>query len=180
MTSRSKCSAASISPRAASSVDVVSPRTHPGSDLVVPAGPGLRSGMVIPAGELVERFSRASGPGGQGVNTTDSRVELVFRPATSTAVAALSPTTRDRVLERLSDRLVGDQLVLVASEHRSQRQNRVAARTRLVELLREGAAPPPPPRRATRRTLGSQRRRLETKHQRGRTKSARGPVSPDD
>jgi len=164
----------------ASSLDVVAPRTDPGSDLVVPPGPGLRHGMVIPAGELVERFSRASGPGGQGVNTTDSRVELVFRPAASTAVGALSPAGRDRLLRELADRLVGDQLVLVASEHRSQRQNRVAARTRLVQLLREAAAPPPPPRRATTPTRGSHRRRLQAKHERGQTKATRGRVSPDE
>jgi ribosome-associated protein len=136
--------------------------------------------MVIPAGELVERFSRASGPGGQGVNTTDSRVELVFHPDASTAVAGLSPSAHDRLLRQLAGRLVGDQLVVVASEHRSQRQNRVAARTRLVQLLREAAAPPPPPRRRTKPTEGSQRRRLAAKHQRAQTKSARGRVSPQD
>jgi ribosome-associated protein len=70
--------------------------------------------------------------------------------------------------------------VLVASEHRSQRQNRVAARTRLVQLLREAAAPPPPPRRATTPTKGSHRRRLQAKHERGQTKAARGRVSPDE
>ena len=159
---------------------LTSSHPQPGSDLVVPPGPGLREGMVIPAGELLERFSRASGPGGQGVNTTDSRVELVFRPATSTALAALSPTARDRVLHALAGRFVGDQLVLVASEHRSQRQNRIAARLRLVQLLRDAVAPPPPPRRATKPTRGSHARRLETKHQRGQTKATRGRVSPDD
>jgi len=153
---------------------------QPGSDLLVPPGPGLDAGLLIPAGELVERFSRASGPGGQGVNTTDSRVELVFRPATSVAVDTLSEATRARLLHRLADRLVGDQLVLVASEHRSQRQNRVAARLRLVQLLREAAAPPPPARRATRPTRGSQGRRLQAKHERGQTKAARGRVSPED
>lgn len=157
-----------------------SSRARPGSDLFVPAGPGLPHGMVIPAGELAERFSRASGPGGQGVNTTDSRVELVFRPAASTALAALSPATRQRVLDAVADRLVDDQLVHVASEHRSQRQNRVAARTRLVAVLRAAAAPPPPRRRATKPTKGSQSRRLTGKHQRGQTKAARGRVTPDD
>ena len=153
---------------------------QPGSDLIVPAGPGLRQAMVIPSGELAERFSRASGPGGQGINTTDSRVELVFRPAASAALVALSPAARDRVLRHLDDRLVGDQLVVVAAEHRSQRQNRVAARLRLVRLLREAVAPPPPARRATKPTRGSQGRRLETKHQRAQTKAARGRVSRED
>ena len=150
---------------------------QPGADLVVPPGPGLVDGMTIPAGELLERFSRSSGPGGQGVNTTDSRVELVYRPASSIAVAELSEAARDRLLRRLETRLVGGQLVVVASEHRAQRQNRVAARERLIEALRTAAAPPPPTRRATKPTQGSQRRRLETKRQRSQTKAGRGRVT---
>lgn len=152
---------------------------QPGSDLRVPAGPGLPEGLVIPAGELLERFSRASGPGGQGVNTTDSRVELLFRPESSIAVAELRDGVRDRLLRNLAPQLTGGQLVLVASEHRAQRQNRVAARQRLVELLRTAAAPPPPPRRATKPTRGSQRRRLAAKKHRGQIKSGRGRVPRD-
>lgn len=152
---------------------------QPGSDLRVPPGPGLAEGLVIPAGELLERFSRSSGPGGQGVNTTDSRVELVYRPDSSIAVAELRESARDRLLRNLAPRLTGGQLVVVASEHRAQRQNRVAARQRMVDLLRMAAAPPPPPRRATKPTRGSQRRRLETKKQRGEIKSGRGRVRRD-
>ena len=59
--------------------------SEPGQNLVVPSGPGLPSGATIPAGELVERFSRSPGPGGQSVNTSDTRVELLFAPASSTA-----------------------------------------------------------------------------------------------
>jgi ribosome-associated protein len=129
--------------------------------------------MVIDAGELVERFSRSSGPGGQGVNTTDSRVELDFDPSTSRAVAALPDAVRERLLDRLATRLVGGRLIVVASEHRSQRQNRVVARQRLVTMLREAAAPEPPQRRPTRPTKGSQRRRIETKKRRGQLKSGR-------
>jgi ribosome-associated protein len=151
-------------------------RPQPGAPLRVPAGPGLRHGLVIDAGELVERFSRSSGPGGQGVNTTDSRVELDFDPSTSRAVAALPETTRQRLLERLAPRLVGGRLIVVASEHRSQRQNRVVARQRLVTMLREAAAPDPPTRRPTRPTQGSQRRRIESKKRRGQLKSARRTV----
>ncbi|MCK0113844.1 aminoacyl-tRNA hydrolase [Ornithinimicrobium sp. F0845] len=150
---------------------------QPGADLVVPAGPGLPQGMTIPAGELLEHFSRAAGPGGQGVNTTDSRVQLTYRPASSIAVAELSEATRDRLLRQLEPRLTGGQLVVVAAEHRAQRQNRQAARERLIELLRKAAAPPPPPRRATRPTRGSQRRRLETKRQRSQIKAGRGRVT---
>ncbi len=153
---------------------------QPGADLVVPPGPGLRRGLVISAGELVERFSRSSGPGGQGVNTTDSRVELVYRPEGSVAVASLPEATRERLLRNLSPHQSGDQLVIVASEHRSQRQNRVAARQRLVALIRETAAPPPPPRRATKPTRGSKRRRLEAKRQRGQTKSGRGRLTGEE
>ena len=148
----------------------------PGADLSVPAGPGLPGGMVIPAGELLERFTRASGPGGQGVNTTDSRVQLTYRPASSIAVAELPEAARRRLLRGLGPHLVADQLTIVAAEHRAQRQNRLVARERLIALLREAAAPPPPQRRATKPTRGSQRRRLEAKRQRGQIKAGRGRV----
>ena len=149
---------------------------EPGGDLVIAPGPGLRRGLVIPAVELVERFSRSSGPGGQGVNTTDSRVELVFEPATSTA---LTPSQRERLATTLSGRLVGGRITIAASEQRSQLRNRTAARERLVDLLREGLAPPPPARRATKPTRGSQRRRIEGKKRRSEVKSRRGRVQPD-
>ena len=151
-------------------------RPRPGTSLSVPPGPGLRHGLVIDAGELVERFSRSSGPGGQGVNTTDSRVELEFDPSTSRAVAALPEALRERMLQRLAPKLVGGRLLVVASEHRAQRQNRVVARQRLVALLREAAAPDPPKRRPTRPTLGSQRRRVDAKKRRGQLKSGRRAV----
>ncbi len=142
-----------------------------GADLTLASGPGLPRGLVIPAAELVERFSRSSGPGGQSVNTTDSRVELEYDVLTS---AALSDTQRARAVGTL-----GSPVLVVASEHRSQHRNRVAARERLAERLRAALAPPPPPRRPTKPTRGSQRRRLETKKQRGRTKSLRGRVRDD-
>jgi len=148
-------------------------RPQPGAALVVAPGPGLPRGLRIDPGELTERFSRSSGPGGQGVNTTDSRVELEFDPATSAAVAALPENARERLLARLRPSLVGGRLIVVASEHRAQRQNRIAARRRLVALLREAAAPDPPPRRATRPTLGSRRRRLEDKKRRAQVKAGR-------
>lgn len=150
------------------------PVAGPGGDLRVPPGPGGRHGLNVAAIELVERFSRSSGPGGQGVNTTDSRVELTFDPTTSTA---FSEAQRARVLTALADRLTSGRLTIAASEHRSQRRNRVAARERLVALLREALAPPPPKRRATRPTRGSQRRRIEAKKRRSRIKSGRGRVS---
>jgi len=153
---------------------------EPGGDLVLAPGPGFRSGFVLPAAELLEKFSRSSGPGGQGVNTTDSRVELRWRVLESPVLARLSAAQRLRVESALQDRLVAGELIIVASEHRSQRQNRVAARNRLADVLRHALLPPPPTRRATRPTRGSQRRRLEAKKQRGATKSGRGQVRDED
>lgn len=152
---------------------------EPGGDLVLAPGPGFRSGFVVPSAELLERFSRSSGPGGQGVNTTDSRVELRWQVLESPALARLSEAQRLRVELSLQDRLVSGELIITASEHRSQRQNRLAARNRLAEALRAALLPPPPPRRATRPTRGSQQRRLDTKKARGSTKSGRGQVRGD-
>lgn len=145
-------------------------------DLVVPPGPGLRHGLVVPAAELEERFTRASGPGGQGVNTTDSRVELWWDPASS---EALTEAQRERATIRLAGHFVGGRVRVVAAEHRSQRRNRKAARERLGELLREALAPPPPARRKTRPTRGSQRRRLEEKARRSQIKAGRGRPGPE-
>ena len=150
-------------------------RSGPG-DLRVPPGPGVPRGLVVPATDLTERFSRSSGPGGQGVNTTDSRVQLYLDLATTTA---LTDRQRDRVLRRLADRLVGTVITVDASEHRSQRRNRAAARERLAALLRGALAPPPPPRRPTRPTRGSQRRRLEAKRRRAEIKAHRSRPTAD-
>jgi ribosome-associated protein len=133
------------------------------SDLRVPPGPGLPEGLVIPAAELVERFSRSSGPGGQHVNTTDTRVELVFDGSTSSVL-----TDAERVRVGL--------LRVVAADHRSQHRNRAAARERLVALVREALAPPAPPRVPTKPSKSSRRRRMEAKKRRGQTKALRGRV----
>lgn len=135
----------------------------------MPPGPGAPRGLRVPAAELVEQFSHASGPGGQRVNTADSRVQLSLDLATT---AALDQTQRRRVLSRLEGRLVGTTVMITASEHRSQHRNRRAARERLAALLREAVAPPVV-RRATRPTRGSQRRRLEAKRQRADLKRTR-------
>ena len=147
------------------------------SELRVPPGPGVPDGLVVPAGELTEQFSRAGGPGGQGVNTTDSRVQLSLDLATTTS---LTERQRERALARLSPRPVGTTLTVDASEHRAQRRNRSAARERMAALLREALAPPPPSRRATKPTRGSQRRRLAAKSRRGEIKRARSRPSGDD
>ena len=145
-------------------------------DLRVPPGPGLPDGLTLPDAELVERFSRSSGPGGQSVNTTDSRVELEWDLSTTTA---LTGTQRRRAERALATRLTGGRLVVVSTEHRSQHRNRVAARERLATLLREALQPPPPRRRPTRPSRRAQVRRLEAKRRRGETKSLRGQVRPD-
>jgi ribosome-associated protein len=142
---------------------------HRVDDLHVPPGPGAPRGLRVPAGELVEQFSHASGPGGQGVNTADSRVQLSLDLGTTTA---LSETQRALVLDRLSGRLSGTVLTVSAAEHRSQRRNRTAARQRLAALLRESLVPAPV-RRPTRPTNGSRRRRLEGKRRRSETKQSR-------
>ncbi|KWV31242.1 alternative ribosome rescue aminoacyl-tRNA hydrolase ArfB [Micromonospora rifamycinica] len=125
---------------------------------------------TVPAAELRERFSRSSGPGGQGVNTTDSRVELSFDLA---GTSGLPPALRERALERLAGRLVDGVLTIAASEHRAQLANREAARERLAALLREAVAPPPPPRRPTRPSRGAKERRLADKKRQSQRKRDR-------
>ena len=144
-------------------------------DLVVPAGPGAPRGFRIPAAELTEQFSRASGPGGQGVNTADSRIQLSLDLGTT---SALDDVQRKRVLHRLAAQLAGTVLTIVAAEHRSQRQNRKAARQRMAALLRE-AVMPEVVRRPTRPTRGSKRRRLEAKRQRSEIKRNRQRPLPE-
>jgi ribosome-associated protein len=134
---------------------------------------GLRIGrsIVVPDGELSERFSRSSGPGGQGVNTADSRVELSFDVARSPSLPA---TTRARMLARLEGRLVDGVVTVAASEHRAQLANRRAARERMTDLLTVAAAPPPRKRRPTRPSRAANQRRLDEKKRRSQTKRARG------
>jgi ribosome-associated protein len=137
------------------------------------AAPGdlqLSPRWVIPAAELRWRFSRSSGPGGQNVNTTDSRVELLFDLAVT---PSLPLPLRSRALRRLEAQLVEGCVVIAASEHRSQWQNRVAAQRRLQELLQEAIKPPPPPRRPTKPTRGSVQRRLAAKKLRSAVKQQR-------
>lgn len=134
-----------------------------------PDGVVVRRGVVIPARELHWRFSRSSGPGGQGVNTTDSRVELSFDVANS---PSLPDDVRDRALRNLT--LVDGVLTIAAGDSRSQLRNRESARERLAQALREATKAPPPTRRPTRPTKGSQRRRLDQKTRRGSVKRLRG------
>ncbi|MEU6264817.1 alternative ribosome rescue aminoacyl-tRNA hydrolase ArfB [Saccharopolyspora shandongensis] len=137
----------------------------------------VTSRWTIPAIELAERFSRSSGPGGQGVNTTDSRVELSFDLARSTSIPE---PLRERAMERLAHRLVDGVLTIAASEHRAQLSNRQAARERMARLLAEAVAPPAPKRRATKPTKGSQQRRLAGKKRRAEVKRQRRRGDPGD
>lgn len=135
----------------------------------------VNDALVIPESELQWRFSRSSGPGGQGVNTTDSRVQLRWSPSTSRAVAeSLSPSQQARLLSRLAKRLGDDGVLQVeASAQRSQLQNRDAAEQRLGTLVAEALAPPPRARRATRPTRGSVERRITGKKHRSQIKKLR-------
>ena len=132
-------------------------------DVVTPGG------IVIPAGAMTWRFSRGTGPGGQGVNTTDSRVELVI-DLTALVVA-------NEVADRVRDKL-GDSLRIVAGTERSQLRNRQAALRRMVDRL-DSAARPRRHRTPTRRTAGSVRRRLESKRQRSQLKRKRREPEDD-
>jgi ribosome-associated protein len=130
----------------------------------------VRPGIVIPDAELSWRFSRSSGPGGQGVNTADSRVELSWNLAET---AALPPPLKARALDRLADRLVDGALTIAASEHRAQLRNREAARARLVTLVSTAIEPPPRERRPTKPTRGARERRIADKKRRGDIKRLR-------
>lgn len=126
--------------------------------------------LTLPDGELTWRFSRSSGAGGQHVNTTDTRVELIW---SLTGSAVLSSAQKQLAATRLGNRLVDGTIVVVSSQYRSQHRNREAARVRLEELVAQ-AVVPPRPRRATRPTRGSKQRRLDAKKRRSSIKQGRG------
>ncbi|MFR9796100.1 alternative ribosome rescue aminoacyl-tRNA hydrolase ArfB [Streptomyces sp. MS06] len=130
----------------------------------------IRGSVALPEAELVWRFSRSSGPGGQHVNTTDSQVELRFDLART---GALPEVWKQRALRRLAPRLTDGVVSVRASEHRSQWRNRETAAVRLAALLAEATAPPPAPRRPTRIPRGVNERRLREKKQRSEVKRTR-------
>ncbi|MCH0561979.1 MULTISPECIES: alternative ribosome rescue aminoacyl-tRNA hydrolase ArfB [unclassified Streptomyces] len=130
----------------------------------------IRGSVALPEAELMWRFSRSSGPGGQHVNTTDSQVELRFDLG---GTGSLPEVWKQRALQRLAPRLVDGVVSVRASEHRSQWRNREAAAVRLAALLAEATAPPPKPRRPTRIPRGINERRLREKKQRADVKRGR-------
>lgn len=130
-------------------------------------------GLVIPPEELSWRFSRSPGPGGQSVNTTESRVELSFDLERS---GALPPAVKERALRALAGRMSGGVITVTASENRSQLRNREAAAARLSALLTDATAPPPKPRRPTRPGRAARERRLAGKQRRSEVKRLRRPV----
>ncbi|MFI6610701.1 alternative ribosome rescue aminoacyl-tRNA hydrolase ArfB [Streptomyces sp. NPDC050507] len=130
----------------------------------------IRGAVSLPEAELMWRFSRSSGPGGQHVNTSDSQVELRFDLA---ATESLPEVWKERALERLASRLVNGVVSVRSSEHRSQWRNRETAIVRLTALLAEATAPPPKPRVKRKIPRGINERRLREKKQRGDTKRGR-------
>lgn len=126
--------------------------------------------LSIPESELNWRFSRSSGPGGQHVNTSDSRVELSWNLIESTA---LSESQRLRLMSRLGRRLIAGVITVTASERRSQLRNRTIAMAKLADIVRAGLAPDAAPRHPTKPSRGSKVRRRAAKVQRGVVKRQR-------
>jgi len=126
--------------------------------------------LSLPDGEMTWRFSRSSGAGGQHVNTTDTRVELIW---SLTDTTALSPAQKELAATRLSNRLVDGTITVVSSQYRSQHRNREAARVRLEELVGQ-AIIPERTRHKTKPSRASKQRRLDGKKRRSSIKQGRG------
>jgi len=146
-----------------------------GSSQQMGAPPARGGRFHLPDRELTWRFSRSSGPGGQHVNTTDTRVELSWTPATSDV---LTDSQKGAVAHHLRHRLVDGTITVVSSQYRSQHRNREAAKVRLEQLVAAALAPRKQ-RRATKPSRGSVERRLASKKRRSQTKRDRGPGSWD-
>ncbi len=136
----------------------------------------IRPDLVIPAAELAVRTSRSSGPGGQHVNTADTRVQLSWSVAASVAV---SEHQRARLLARLAGRLsAGGDVSVACGSHRSQRRNLQEARVRLAALVL-AALQEPRERKATARTRAGRERRLARKRRRAEVKKLRRQLPED-
>lgn len=126
--------------------------------------------LTVPASELGWRFSRSSGPGGQHVNTSDSRAELLWNLAES---SVLTQEQRELLLERFSKRLVNGVITVAAHEQRSQLRNREIALEKLGALVAAALLPDTAPRKNTKPSRGSKRRHQAAKQQRSATKQLR-------
>ncbi len=133
----------------------------------------------LPPSELEFRATRSGGPGGQHVNTSSTRVELVFDLAGS---PTLTESERALARRRLRTRIDGEgRLRVVAQDERSQRRNRQLATERFCAIMRDALAPPPPPRRPTRPTRAATKERLEGKRRDAvRKRLRRPPADADD
>jgi ribosome-associated protein len=133
--------------------------------------------VSIPDGELQWRFTRSGGPGGQHVNTSSTRVEVIFDLKSTTSISYF---LKRRAMDRLGKRLVDGTLTVSSSNERSQLLNRRNAEERLAQIIREAIAPPPPSRRATRPTRSSQTTRVADKRRRSEIKKNRNRPRDDD
>ena len=149
----------------------VPPTPEEGDDVLI-----VSPALAIPRSELEAKATRAGGPGGQHVNTSSTRIELRWNVRSS---RALDDATRERLLERLASRLDGEGAVrVVASEYRSQRQNRDAAEGRLANLVR-AALVVPKTRRATKPSRAAKAKRLDEKRKQSEKKRNRRSGADD-
>ncbi len=130
----------------------------------------VNSKLEIPVNEIQWRFSRSSGAGGQNVNKTDSRVEIVFNVFES---KTLTPYQKHRISIQAENKLINGCICIAVQDKRTQYQNRQLALSRLASILRELLKPPSKKRRETKPTRSSQRKRVESKKKRGELKKSR-------
>ena len=130
----------------------------------------INSKLKIPVNEIQWRFSKSSGAGGQNVNKTDSRVEVVFNVSQS---QTLTPYQKHRILSQKLFKITNGCICIAVQDKRTQYQNRQLSLIRLASTLRELLKPPQKKRRETRPTLISQRKRVESKKKRGELKKSR-------
>ena len=130
----------------------------------------VNSKLEIPVNEIQWRFSRSSGAGGQNVNKTDSRVEIVFNVFES---KTLTPYQKHRISIQAEIKLINGCICIAVQDKRTQFQNRQLALIRLASILREILKPPPKKRRETTPTRSSKRKRVESKKKRGELKKSR-------